>query len=36
VDWGFNHLVFHAPGDDQARFLSTFAERVLPGLRALG
>jgi coenzyme F420-dependent glucose-6-phosphate dehydrogenase len=36
VDWGFNHLVFHAPGDDQSRFLTTFAERVLPGLRELG
>ena len=36
VDLGFDHLVFHAPGDDQSRFLSTFAERVLPGLRALG
>jgi coenzyme F420-dependent glucose-6-phosphate dehydrogenase len=36
VDWGFNHLVFHAPGPDQSRFLGTFAERVLPGLRELG
>ncbi len=36
VDWGFDHLVFHGPGDDQARFLRTFAEQVLPGLRALG
>ena len=36
VDWGFNHLVFHAPGRDQSRFLTTFAERVLPGLRDLG
>jgi coenzyme F420-dependent glucose-6-phosphate dehydrogenase len=36
VDWGFNHLVFHGPGQDQTRFLSTFAERVLPGLRTLG
>jgi coenzyme F420-dependent glucose-6-phosphate dehydrogenase len=35
VDWGFNHLVFHAPGHDQERFLTTFAEDVLPGLRAL-
>jgi coenzyme F420-dependent glucose-6-phosphate dehydrogenase len=33
VDWGFNHLVFHAPGHNQARFLSTFSEQVLPGLR---
>jgi coenzyme F420-dependent glucose-6-phosphate dehydrogenase len=36
VDWGFNHLVFHGPGHDQARFLRTFADRVLPGLRDLG
>jgi coenzyme F420-dependent glucose-6-phosphate dehydrogenase len=36
VDLGFNHLVFHAPGEDQSRFLTTFAERVLPGLRELG
>jgi coenzyme F420-dependent glucose-6-phosphate dehydrogenase len=36
VDWGFDHLVFHGPGADQSRFLSTFAERVVPGLRALG
>jgi coenzyme F420-dependent glucose-6-phosphate dehydrogenase len=36
VDLGFNHLVVHGPGHDQARFLDTFAERVLPGLRELG
>jgi coenzyme F420-dependent glucose-6-phosphate dehydrogenase len=36
VDWGFNHLVFHGPGQDQARFLTTFADRVVPGLRELG
>ncbi|QGN57037.1 glucose-6-phosphate dehydrogenase (coenzyme-F420) [Nostocoides sp. HKS02] len=36
VDWGFTHLVFHGPGPDQSRFLTTFAERVLPGLRELG
>jgi coenzyme F420-dependent glucose-6-phosphate dehydrogenase len=35
VDWGFNHLVFHGPGHDQRRFLTTFAEQVLPGLRSL-
>jgi coenzyme F420-dependent glucose-6-phosphate dehydrogenase len=34
VDLGFNHLVFHAPGPDQARFLKLFAERVAPKLRA--
>ena len=36
VDWGFNHLVFHAPGHDQQRFLTTFAQAVLPRLRELG
>ena len=36
LDWGFNHLVFHGPGDDQSRFLTTFAGQVLPRLRALG
>ena len=36
VEAGFNHLVFHGPGADQSRFLTTFAEQVLPGLRALG
>ena len=33
---GFNHLVFHGPGQDQDRFLRYFAEQVLPGVRALG
>jgi coenzyme F420-dependent glucose-6-phosphate dehydrogenase len=33
IDMGFNHLVFHAPGPDQARFLRLFAERVVPLLR---
>ena len=36
VDLGFNHLVFHGPGEDQSRFLTTFADQVLPGLRELG
>ncbi|KWW97312.1 F420-dependent glucose-6-phosphate dehydrogenase [Carbonactinospora thermoautotrophica] len=35
VDAGFNHLVFHGPGHDQFRFLTSFAEQVLPRLRAL-
>jgi coenzyme F420-dependent glucose-6-phosphate dehydrogenase len=30
---GFNHLVFHAPGPDQARFLALYAKDVLPRLR---
>ncbi|HTT81950.1 MAG TPA: glucose-6-phosphate dehydrogenase (coenzyme-F420) [Rhizomicrobium sp.] len=33
IDMGFNHLVFHAPGQDQARFLGLYAEQVLPLLR---
>ncbi len=34
VDLGFRHLVFHAPGQDQARFIKLYSERVLPKLRA--
>jgi coenzyme F420-dependent glucose-6-phosphate dehydrogenase len=33
VELGFNHLVFHAPGPDQARFLTLFSEKVAPLLR---
>jgi len=34
---GFRHLVFHAPGPDQARFIELYAAQVLPRLRqALG
>ncbi|WP_309113371.1 glucose-6-phosphate dehydrogenase (coenzyme-F420) [Saccharothrix sp.] len=36
VDAGLNHLVFHGPGHDQERFLTQFAEDVLPLLRKLG
>ena len=35
TDLGFDHLVFHAPGHDQARFLHAFAEQVVPALREL-
>jgi coenzyme F420-dependent glucose-6-phosphate dehydrogenase len=35
VDAGLNHLVFHNPGHDQERFLTQFAEDVLPKLRGL-
>jgi coenzyme F420-dependent glucose-6-phosphate dehydrogenase len=35
VELGFRHLVFHAPGPDQARFLRLYAEQVLPKLRAM-
>lgn len=34
VDMGFRHLVFHAPGPDQERFLRLYSEQVLPRLRA--
>ena len=34
VDLGFRHLVFHAPGCDQERFLRLYAKDVLPRLRA--
>ena len=33
VELGFDHLVFHAPGPDQARFLKLYGEQVLPRLR---
>jgi coenzyme F420-dependent glucose-6-phosphate dehydrogenase len=34
IDLGFTHLVFHAPGPDQRRFLDLYAGQVLPRLRA--
>jgi coenzyme F420-dependent glucose-6-phosphate dehydrogenase len=34
VELGFRHLVFHAPGQDQERFLRLYGEHVLPRLRA--
>jgi coenzyme F420-dependent glucose-6-phosphate dehydrogenase len=34
VELGFRHLVFHAPGPDQERFLRLYAEQVMPRLRA--
>jgi coenzyme F420-dependent glucose-6-phosphate dehydrogenase len=33
LDLGFTHLVFHAPGPDQERFLRLYAKEVLPRLR---
>jgi coenzyme F420-dependent glucose-6-phosphate dehydrogenase len=35
IDLGFDHLVFHAPGDDQSRFIDLYAREILPRLRAL-
>jgi coenzyme F420-dependent glucose-6-phosphate dehydrogenase len=33
IEMGFTHLVFHAPGQDQERFLRNYASHVLPLLR---
>ena len=33
IELGFTHLIFHAPGDDQSRFLQLYAQEVLPRLR---
>ncbi len=34
LDMGFKHLVFHAPGPDQERFLRLYAKEILPALRS--
>jgi coenzyme F420-dependent glucose-6-phosphate dehydrogenase len=34
LDMGFDDLVLHAPGGDQARFLEQFSQDVAPALRA--
>ena len=33
IELGFTHLVFHAPGPDQERFLRMYAKEILPRLR---
>ena len=33
LDMGFNHLVFHAPTDQQARFIELYGAQVLPRIR---
>ncbi len=33
TELGFTHLVFHAPGPDQERFLRLYAKEILPRLR---
>lgn len=33
LDLGFTHLVFHAPGDDQKRFLDLYGSQILPRVR---
>ena len=36
LGYGLNHLVFHAPGHDQRRFLELFEKDLAPRLRRLG
>ena len=33
LDLGFNHLVFHSPGDGQARFIELYGAQILPRIR---
>lgn len=33
LDLGFSHLVFHAPGMDQARFIELYGRQILPRIR---
>ncbi|MFI0452096.1 glucose-6-phosphate dehydrogenase (coenzyme-F420) [Actinomadura sp. 6N118] len=33
VDLGFDHLVFHSPGPDQAQFFELYGREILPRLR---
>jgi coenzyme F420-dependent glucose-6-phosphate dehydrogenase len=35
MDYGFDHLVFHAPGEDQSRFIGLYAKEILPRLREI-
>ena len=35
IELGFTHLIFHAPGDDQSRFLQLYAKEILPRLRKI-
>jgi len=35
IDLGFRHLVFHAPGPDQERFMRLYSQQVMPKLRSL-
>ena len=35
LELGFNHLVFHSPGNDQSRFMKLYASQILPRIRAL-
>ncbi len=33
LELSFTHLIFHAPGDDQSRFIRLYAKEILPRLR---
>ncbi|MGH2406861.1 MAG: glucose-6-phosphate dehydrogenase (coenzyme-F420) [Candidatus Limnocylindrales bacterium] len=33
IELGFTNLIFHAPGNDQSRFLKAYGEQILPRLR---
>ena len=33
LELGFNHLVFHSPGDGQGRFLELYGAQILPRIR---
>jgi coenzyme F420-dependent glucose-6-phosphate dehydrogenase len=33
LELGFNHLVFHAPGEDQTRFIELYGSQILPRIR---
>jgi coenzyme F420-dependent glucose-6-phosphate dehydrogenase len=33
IEWGFTHLVFHFPGEEQERSQALYAEEILPRLR---
>jgi len=33
IELGFTHLVFHAPGNDQARFMKLYGSQILPRIR---
>ena len=35
LELGFTHLVFHAPGNDQRRFLEVYGREILPRLREI-
>src|SRR5689334_5252516 len=34
IEFGFTHLIFHAPGEDQSRFLQLYSKEILPRLRS--